>query len=72
MKPAFPPSSGWIIIVDRDGDPQEHFSHNSVIDEVMRRVDLLDKENPGDSPHSAWSWNSETRSHWGGFHRVTG
>jgi hypothetical protein len=59
-----PPNPGFIIIVDVDGDVVEHFSPNSVIDEVMRRMEILDKENPGDSPHSAWSYDS------GGFTRV--
>jgi hypothetical protein len=53
MKHATGPNSGFILVVDCDGDPIETYSHNSVIDEVMRRCQVLDEEDPGNSPHSA-------------------
>ena len=43
-----PPTTGFILITDGFGDPQEIHSHNCVIDEVMRRCEVLDRENPGD------------------------
>ena len=64
MKHATGPNSGFILVVDCDGDPIETYSHNSVIDEVMRRCQVLDEEDPGNSPHSAWMWGT------GGFSRI--
>jgi len=64
MKHATGPNSGFILVVDCDGDPIETYSHNSVIDEVMRRCQVLDGEDPSDAPHSAWMWGT------GGFSRV--
>jgi len=64
MKSISPPNSGFILVVDRDGDPKEVYSHNCVIDEVMRRCQVLDGEDPSDAPHSAWMWDT------GGFSRV--
>ena len=54
----------FVVILDRDGDPKEIYSKNCVIDEVMRRCQVLDGEDPGDAPHSAWMWDT------GGFSRV--
>ena len=65
MKSISPPNSGFILVVDCDGDPIETYSHNSVIDEVMRRCQVLDEEDPGNSPHSAWMYGT------GGFSRVS-
>ena len=65
MKHATGPNSGFILVVDCDGDPKEVYSHNCVIDEVMRRCQVLDGEDPSDAPHSAWMWGT------GGFSRVT-
>ena len=70
VKPISPPNSGFILVVDCDGDPKEVYSKNCVIDEVMRRCQVLDGEDPSDAPHSAWMWMSETNSNWGGFSRV--
>ncbi|NBT49875.1 MAG: hypothetical protein EBT07_19065 [Actinobacteria bacterium] len=64
VKPISPPNSGLILVVDCDGDPKEVYSHNCVIDEVMRRCQVLDGEDPSDAPHSAWMWGT------GGFSRV--
>ena len=64
MKNISPPNSGFILVVDCDGDPKEVYSHNCVIDEVMRRCQVLDGEDPSDAPHSAWMWGI------GGFSRV--
>jgi len=64
VKPISPPNSGLILLVDRDGDPKEVYSKNCVIDEVMRRCQVLDGEDPNDAPHSAWMWGT------GGFSRV--
>ncbi len=72
VKPISPPNSGFILVVDCDGDPVDTYSRNSVIDEVMSRCQVLDKDFPGDAPHSAWWWVSETKSHWGGFFKVKG
>ena len=67
------PRNGFILITDGFGDPQEIHSHNCVIDEVMRRCEVLDRENPGDSPHTAWSFRSEFYGSGGGvFLRVRG
>ena len=66
------PRDGFILITDGFGDPQEIHSHNCVIDEVMRRCEVLDRENPGDSPHTAWSFRSENGSGGGVFLRVRG
>ena len=65
-----PPNSGFILITDNQGDIVENYPENSVIDVIFRRMELLDKEFPGGSPHSAWRWNSETKSNWGGFFQV--
>jgi len=65
MKSISPPNSGFILLVDCDGDPKEVYSHNCVIDEVMRRCQVLDGEDPSDAPHSAWMWGT------GRFSRVT-
>ena len=65
MKSISPPNSGFILLVDCDGDPKEVYSHNCVIDEVMRRCQVLDGEDPSDAPHSAWRWGA------GGFSRVS-
>ena len=70
MSHCAPPNSGFILVIDRDGDIVDHYSENSVIDEVMRRCQVLDKQFPDGSPHSAWRWSSETKSHWGGFFQV--
>ena len=70
MKSVMPPNTDFIIVVDRDGDPVDTYSRNSVIDEVMRRCQVLDRNFPGGAPHSAWRWVSETNSNWGGFSRV--
>ena len=59
-----PPNSGFILITDNQGDIVEHYPENSVIDVIFRRVELLDKEFPSDSPHSAWRRSA------GGFTRV--
>lgn len=59
-----PPNSGFILITDNQGDIVENYPENSVIDEIFRRMELLDKEFPSDSPHSAWRWVT------GGFTRV--
>lgn len=64
VKPASPPNSGFILVVDGDGDIVENYPENSVIDVIFRRMELLDKEFPSDSPHSAWRWVT------GGFTRV--
>ena len=64
VKPVSPPSEDFILVVDCDGDPKEVYSKNCVIDEVMRRCQVLDGEDPSDAPHSAWMWGT------GGFSRV--
>jgi len=64
MKHPNPPNSGFILITDNQGDIVDHYPENSVIDEIYRRIQVLDSQNPGDSPHSPWRWNS------GGFTRV--
>jgi hypothetical protein len=70
MKDMTHPCSGFIVVVDNEGDPIDTYSRNSVIDEVMMRCQVLDREFPSDAPHTAWRWNSETHTHWGGFFRV--
>jgi len=65
-----PPNLGFILITDNQGDIVDHYPENSVIDEIYRRIQVLDSQNPGDSPHSPWRWYSETQSHWGCFTRV--
>lgn len=69
VKPVSPPSGEFILIVDCDGDPQEVFSGNVSLDQVFQLIDKLDRES-GYHPHSAWRWNSETQSNWGGFSQV--
>ena len=59
-----PPKKHFILITDNQGDIVENYPENSVIDVIFRRMELLDKEFPGDSPHSAWRWVT------GGFTRV--
>jgi len=71
MKSVTPPNHGFILLVDKEGDPVEIFSRNSVIDEVMRRCQVLDGYYIGDAPHSAWRGGGETNSNWGGFFRVS-
>ena len=66
-----PPNSGFILVIDNDGAIVDNFPENSVIDEVMRRCQVLDREYPGYAPHSAWRWHSETKSNWGGFFQVS-
>ena len=64
MKHPTPPNSGFILITDNQGDIVDHYPENCVIDEIYRRIQVLDSQNPGDSPHSPWRWSS------GGFTRV--
>ncbi len=57
------PSEDFIIIVNRDGEPQEVFSGNVSLDQVFDLIDKLDRES-GYHPHSAWRRSA------GGFTRV--
>jgi hypothetical protein len=66
MKSISPPNAGFIVVVDFEGDPVDTYSHNSVLDEVMRRCEILDRNFPGGAPHSAWRWEN------GEFSRVLG
>lgn len=70
VKPVSPPRGDFILVVDCDGDPQEVFSGNTNLDHVFQAIHRLDNLNLGYNPHSAWRWNSETNSHWGGFSQV--
>ena len=71
LKPIRPPTTGFILVVDCDGDPVDTYSCNSVIDEVvLSRCQELDKDFPDNAPHLAWRWYSETLSHWGGFFKI--
>lgn len=63
VKPISPPNSGFILVVDCDGDPQEVFPGNTSIDQVFQTIQKLDKDS-GYHPHSAWKWGA------GGFSRV--
>ena len=63
MKSISPPNSGFILVVDCDGDPQEVFPGNTSIDQVFQAIQKLDKDS-GYHPHSAWKWGT------GGFSRV--
>lgn len=73
-----PPNSGFILITDNQGDIVDHYPENCVIDDIFRRIQVLDSENPDDSPHSSWRWHSdspwrwhsETKSYWGRFIQV--
>jgi len=65
VKPICPPNPGFVLLVDCDGDPVETYPSSSVIDEVMRRCQVLDGYYTGDAPHSAWRWGV------GGFSRVS-
>lgn len=64
VKPASPPNSGFILVVDCDGDPQEVFSGNVNLDQVFQAIHRLDNLNLGYNPHSAWKRTP------GGFTRV--
>lgn len=64
VKPVSPPSDDFIIVVDRDGDPQEVFSGNANLDHVFQAIHRLDNLNLGYNPHSAWRRSA------GGFTRV--
>ena len=64
MKQPTGPVDGIIIVTDNDGDPCEVFGRNTVYDVVFRMIDRLDREAPGDAPHSAWRYGA------GGFSRV--
>ena len=57
------PKSGFIVVVDCNGDPQKVFKDNTSIDEVFQMIHILDK-NSDYHPHSAWMWVT------GGFSRV--
>jgi hypothetical protein len=61
--PSSGPNSGFIIIVDCDGDPQEVFSDKTSYDIVFQTIHGLDKESSY-HPHSAWKWGL------GGFSQV--
>ena len=63
VKPVSPPSEDFLVVVDRDGDPQEVFGGNTSLDQVFQLIDRLDRES-GYHPHSAW------RRCAGGFTRV--
>ena len=52
-----PPNSDFILICDKDGDPQEILSGKSTIDYVFDVVQIMDKNHPDDAPHSAWQRN---------------
>ena len=64
MKHPTSPNSGFIVITDFYGDIVEHYPENSVIDVVLRRCEVLDKEFQDDIPHSAWRYER------GGFSRI--
>lgn len=66
-----PPRAGCILITNRYGDVVQHYNEQSIINDFMRYCQFMDLEEPGDAPHSAWRWNSETQSHWGGFVQVS-
>lgn len=47
------------IILDKEGDVVDHFSINSVVDEVFQIASRLDRKFPGDSPHVPVVWEGE-------------
>jgi hypothetical protein len=47
------------IILDKEGDVVDHFSINSVVDEVFSYVDRLDRKFPVDAPHMPVVWEGE-------------
>lgn len=59
-----PPNYGFILITDNQGDIVDNYPEESGYDYIFRRIQILDKEFPSDSPHSAWQWGT------GGFTRV--
>ena len=63
VKPVSPPSEDFILVVDRDGEPQEVFSGNVILDQVFQLIDKLDRESAY-HPHSAWRRSA------GGFTRL--
>jgi hypothetical protein len=63
VKTVSPPSEDFIIVVDRDGDPQEVFSGNVNLTHVFETIDRLDRDS-GYHPHSAWRRSA------GGFTRM--
>ena len=58
------PTSGFIVLCDCDGDPQDVMSANSTVDVVFSNLRTLDARHPEDAPHSAWQQCA------GGFTRV--
>lgn len=63
-KSANGPTSGFIVLCDCDGDPQDVMSANSTVDVVFSVLRTLDKMYPRYAPHSAWQQCA------GGFTRV--
>ena len=59
-----PPTNGFIILCDCDGDPQDVLSANSTVDVVFSNLRTLDAMHPEYAPHSAWQQCA------GGFARV--
>ena len=53
-----PPNKHFILITDNQGDIVDFYPENCVIDVIFRRIEVLDLENPGDSPHSPWRWGT--------------
>ncbi len=45
------------VIVDKTGSVVEHFSVDSVIDDVFAGTERLDRKFPGDAPHSPAVWS---------------
>lgn len=49
-----PPTAGFIILCDRDGDPQDVLGANCTVDRVFSNLRTLDAMHPEYAPHSAW------------------
>jgi hypothetical protein len=56
MKHPTPPNNEFVLITDNQGNIVDHYPEHCVIDDIFRRIQVLDSEIPGDSPHSLWKW----------------
>jgi len=60
--PKFTEPKELVVLVDVDGDPIDLcFPNDDVIQACIRQ---LDKNNPGDVPHTAWIWGDGKWRKW--------
>lgn len=59
-----PSRSRFLAIFDSEGDIQDVYTSNTVLDEVFRRCEVLDRDFPSCAPHTLWQHDA------GEWHRL--